>query len=574
MAAYDIIHIEKRALSPHNKKELHMPTLKLKAISSLEKCFYNDDIDALCEKKDFIIFKNERLTFQVAFLNTTVDRFINQCPVVIKGDLAKYTTVRQVTNVPVAYPAPFVRSEGEYIKKEPGLYPDLIRPLMYDGAITVPYNNLGAIWVEVDPKNMLDAGEYTLKIALNTRSGEELAATEVNIRIINATLPEQELIHTEWFYTDCIAQHYHVRAFSEKHWKLIESFMRCATKNGVNMILTPVFTPELDTYIGGERLTTQLVDITVLSKDKYGFSFEKLHRWIDLALDCGYKYFEIPHFFTQWGSKHAPKFVAKVNGKTKRIFGWETNAQGEEYEIFLSQFIPALISEFKARGLDKKCFFHVSDEPHMADLEQYTACKNILKKYLDGYTIIDALSDFEFYKSGALEKPVPHTKDITPFIEAGVPGLWAYYCASGAPVADRFIAMPTARTRILGVQLYLYNIEGYLHWGYNYYNNKHSYDVVDPYGTTDGGFWVPAGDTFLVYPGSDGKPWESLRLNALREAVDDIRALRAYEAKFGRAATEDLIYEGVEGRVLDFTNYPTNPAYLISLRERIARALA
>ena len=39
---YDIIHIEKRALSPHNKKELHMPTLKLKAISSLEKCFYND----------------------------------------------------------------------------------------------------------------------------------------------------------------------------------------------------------------------------------------------------------------------------------------------------------------------------------------------------------------------------------------------------------------------------------------------------------------------------------------------------------------------------------------------------
>ena len=45
----------------------------------------------------------------------------------------------------------------------------------------------------------------------------------------------------------------------------------------------------------------------------------------------------------------------------------------------------ALLGEFKARGLDKNCYFHVSDEPHMADLEQYTACKNILGKYLEGY---------------------------------------------------------------------------------------------------------------------------------------------------------------------------------------------
>jgi len=550
-----------------------MPTLKIKAISSLEKCFYNTDIDALSEKKDFIIFKNERLSFQVAFLNTTIDSRIHQCPVIASGDLAKYVTIRQVASVPVAYPAPFVKSEGEYLKKEPGIYPDLIRPLMYDGCVPVPYNNVGAVWVELDTLGEREAGNYSLTIEFKSQENELLASTSVNIRIIDETLPEQELIHTEWFYTDCIAQYYHVRAFSEKHWKLIENFMRVATRNGINVIFTPVFTPELDTYIGGERLTTQLVDITVVGKDKYEFNFEKLERWIDLALDCGFKYFEIPHFFTQWGSKHAPKFVAKKNGKTRRIFGWETDAQGKEYDVFLSQLIPALLDVFKARGLDKKCYFHVSDEPRMPDFEQYSACKNILKKYLDGYNIIDALSSFEFYKQGVLEKPVPHTKDIEPFIEAGVPGLWAYYCASGAPVSDRFIAMPTARTRILGVQLYLYNIEGYLHWGYNFYNNRHSYDVIDPYGVTDGGFWVPAGDSCLVYPGADGNAWESIRLNALREAVDDMRALRAYEDKFGRAATENLILEGTDG-TLDFKHYPTSPEYIINLRERIAKALA
>ena len=550
-----------------------MPTLKIKALSSLEKCFYNDNIDSKPEKKEFIIFKNERLAFQIAYINTTIDSVVFRSAVKKSGDLAKYTTVKEVIHVPVAYPAPYRRSEGEYIKKEPGLYPDLIRPVHFNGHVPMPYNQLMALWVEVELPEGFEAGEYSLTISFMQKADVEYGSETVKVRVIDEELPEQDFIHTEWFYTDCLAQYYHTKAFSEKHWKLIENFMRESGRNGVNMILTPVFTPELDTYVGGERLTTQLVDITVTGKGEYEFEFSKLHRWIDLALSCGMKYFEIPHFFTQWGSKHAPKIVAKKNGRTRRIFGWETNAQGEEYEHFLSKFIPALLGEFKKRGLDKNCYFHVSDEPHMADLEQYTACKNILSKYLEGYHIIDALSDFEFYKSGALKKPVPHTKDIGPFIENGVPGLWAYYCASGAPVSDRFIAMPTARTRILGVQLYYYNIEGYLHWGYNFYNNKHSYEAVDPYGCTDGEYWVPAGDTFLVYPGTDGMPCGSIRLNALREAMDDIRALRAYEAKFGRAAAEDLVMEGTGG-TFTFTEYPTDPNYLINLRERIAKALA
>jgi hypothetical protein len=75
----------------------------------------------------------------------------------------------------------------------------------------------------------------------------------------------------------------------------------------------------------------------------------------------------------------------------------------------------------------------------------------------------------------------------------------------------------------------------------------------------------------LVYPGNNGEAWESLRSNALREAMDDIRALKLYEKRFGREATEALIMEKVDGE-LDFTHYPTDPNYLIDLRERIAQA--
>ena len=245
---------------------------------------------------------------------------------------------------------------------------------------------------------------------------------------------------------------------------------------------------------------------------------------------------------------------------------------GEEYKSFLSQFIPAVIGEFKKRGLDKKCFFHVSDEPSLDMLEQYQRCKALIEPYLEGYPIIDALSNFEFYSKGVLKKPVPHTRGAKPFIDAKVEGLWVYYCGGGkGGVSDRSISMPSARTRMLGIQLYKFNIEGFLHWGYNFYNTCGSYGVLDPFNNPDGAYFTPAGDCFLVYPGTDGKAWESLRINALREAVDDIRALELYEQKFGREAAEALIAEDA-GCELDFLTYPTDPEYLIGLREKIARA--
>ena len=542
----------------------------MKMVSSLEKCFWNDLLEQKQEKKSFVMFHNERLSFQVMYRAEHHDIGIARwCPIKLGGALAKYARVRMVGNVLNMYPTYNVKPDGEFIKTEPGAYPDMIRPLIYPDAVSLPNGQTHALWIDIELPESFSAGEYDISVEI-WNDGERLARVTGSVRVIAADLPRQKLIHTEWFYTDCIAQYYHCKVFSERHWKLIENFLRTAVKNGINMILTPVFTPELDTYIGGERPTTQLVDIELVSKGVYKFGFDKLHRWIDLCLECGVEYFEIPHFFTQWGAKAAPKIIVKVNGRNKKYFGWHTDSMGEEYETFLSQFIPALVGEFKKYGLDKKCFYHISDEPKLESLEQYTRCKELIQRYLGDYPIIDALSDLEFYSTGALKKPVPNTRNALDFVRAGVDGLWVYYCGGGkGGVSDRSISMTSWRTRILGVQLYYYNIEGFLHWGYNFYNSCHSHTALDPFGYPDGGYFTPSGDRFLVYPADNGEAWESLRLNAMREAMDDIRALRLYEKKFGRHATEALIREYADGE-LTFTEYPTNKDYLIKLREKIA----
>ena len=51
--------------------------------------------------------------------------------------------------------------------------------------------------------------------------------------------------------------------------------MKTAVKNGMNMVLMPAFTPPLDTPVGKERKTVQLVGVDFDGKN-YKFDFSLL----------------------------------------------------------------------------------------------------------------------------------------------------------------------------------------------------------------------------------------------------------------------------------------------------------
>nr|WP_330387739.1 DUF4091 domain-containing protein [Lacrimispora sphenoides] len=119
---------------------------------------------------------------------------------------------------------------------------------------------------------------------------------------------------------------------------------------------------------------------------------------------------------------------------------------------------------------------------------------------------------------------------MEPFLDHKVPHLWSYYCtAQCVDVANRFMAMPSARNRVYGLQVYKYGIEGILHWGFNFYNSAFSLRHLNSYEVTDCDGSFPSGDAFLVYPGPDGVPEESIRLMVLYEAIQDHRALKLLE---------------------------------------------
>ena len=356
--------------------------------------------------------------------------------------------------------------------------------------------------------------------------------------------------------------------WSDEHWRIVENFARVAVENGINTLLTPIFTPPLDTAVGGERTTVQLLGITK-SGDKYTFDFTNLQRWIDMCDRVGVKNFEIAHFFTQWGAAHAPKIMATENGEYKKIFGWETDSTSHEYTSFLRQLITAFLDYMKKGGNDKRCFFHISDEPHLEHLDKYRAAKNSIKDLLEGYVIMDALSDYDLYEQGAVDNPIPSTNHIAHFLEEKVPHLWTYYCVSqNYKVSNRFHAMPAWRNRSIGMQLYKFDIEGFLQWGYNFYNNQHSVDLINPYLDCGANLVFTAGDAFSVYPAIDGTALESARIIVFHEALQDRKAMKLCEKYYGKERVVKEI-EDVLGDELTFERCALSSHEMLHVRERI-----
>ena len=548
--------------------------LKTKIISSLSRVFIDSSIDDFAALEKISALKGEKVSFQLVHSRImeegeSIYAYRELFTPKFSGNLAKYISVREVKNVGVDLPIIVGDSDDYYERTTPGLYPDVLSGLHYGGMTIAKTAFPTSLWVDIDiPEDATEIGENELKIEMINEAGEVKTTDILTVDVVNAVLPEQELILTQWFHCDSLASYYDVEVWSEKHWQIVENFARSAHKNGINLLLTPTFTPPLDTKVGGERLTNQLVGVEV-NNGKYSFNFDLLDRWVDMCDRIGIKYLEIAHLFTQWGAKHAPKIMATVDGEYKKIFGWETDATSPEYVGFLRTFIPAFLEHMKKNGNDKRCFFHISDEPQMDHIESYRAAKNSIEDLLEGYVIMDALSDYDFWKLGIVDLPIPCNDHIKPFIENKVPNLWTYYCCGQrVNVSNRLISMPSWRNRSIGMQMYKYDIVGFLQWGFNFYNNQFSVDEIEPYTDLSGEHWVPAGDTFSVYPGLHGKPIDSIRIVVFAHALQDMRAMKLCERLYSK---EDVVaeIEKILGEELRFDVCAKSEATMLAIRERI-----
>ena len=531
-------------------------SIKTAFCSSLKKIYKSTPLDFTCSK--ISLLSGEKGSLQLA-LRSDKDTRVNvscDCP---------FVSLYEVKEVYAGYPIDKEECGDILLERngEPGFYPDILDA--FNGTLEITKDETRVLWLHADTTDVLP-GTYNISVTVDENGEKTVLTTE--IIICKTALPAQKLIHINWFHTDCLASYYKVPVFSEEHWAIVENFVKNAVSHGVNCLLTPLFTPPLDTAVGGERPTVQLVGVKRCRNYKYEFDFTLLDRWVDMCRRCGVEYFELSHLFTQWGAEHAPKIMAQTGTGYKRIFGWETAATGKAYINFLSQLGKALKEYTDKKGITDICFIHCSDEPGLDDIKNYKKASDAVRKYFGAYEHIDALSDFDFYKEGLISTPVPEEGNIEAF-KGNVPRLWTYYCCGQFRnnLPNRFLAMPPVKTRFLGILLYKYNCEGFLQWGFNFYYSQHSKYEINPFEVTDAGGAFPAGDAFIVYPGEGGKPLSSLRQKVFYDGFQDISALIALENRYSREYALDFIKNELGD--ITFTDYPLEADVLLSFREKL-----
>ncbi|MBT8160048.1 MULTISPECIES: DUF4091 domain-containing protein [Arthrobacter] len=499
---------------------------------SLEKIYPDAPPRPLDRTIPMSVFPGEIASVQVAIRPPMKHDFRVAGPleVSVDGASAGCVSISQVELVPCSLAA-FPEHGSGYDRDTPGLYPDLLRPAS-EGLIQPRYGQWTAAWIDLVVPSADHAGDHEVGISVRAAEGRVLFTTGIKVTVLAVPAPELGIVNAHWFHCDGLAAHYGVGVFSEEHWSIIDAFMGSAARMGANSLLTPTWTPPLDTAVGGTRLPTQLIGI---SEDSgYHFDFSKLLRWVDLCAKHGIRYLEIAHLFTQWGAKATPAIYVGTTQGLERRFGWDVPARSASYRELMAELLPALRSFLAEHWSLDRVIFHISDEPEGAEaLEGYQEAKDVVADLLEGLTVVDALSDFEFYGSGAVPNPAVATDAVAPFLKAGVKDLWVYYCVAQPIPWPRSIRSRTPAP------------EGF-----------------------------PGGDAFMVYPGPDGVPWESIRYKVFAQAMWDHRAFSLLAQLACREDVLALIDTNGSGGRLAMDSFSYDPVHYARVRELVNEGIA
>jgi hypothetical protein len=253
-------------------------------------------------------------------------------------------------------------------------------------------------------------------------------------------------------------------------------------------------------------------------------------------------------------------------------------------EETLRGYLGVLREHLRERGWLDRAMIHIHDEPFIHHEASYRETARLVAEAAPGIRRIDAIETEDFF--GSLEIWVPKLSHLanwyeTSFRRAHESGaeLWFYTCCHPTGrYPNRFLDYPLVKGRILDWIAYLYDLDGFLHWGLNYFGAPDAYseEALAAQG-------LPPGDCAVLYPAADGY-LGSLRWSAMRDGLEDFEylrilegRLRALKASYGESARRlDPRQRPVElcRRVAwSFRDYTRDPAVLLSTRRMIAEEI-
>ena len=168
---------------------------------------------------------------------------------------------------------------------------------------------------------------------------------------------------------------------------------------------------------------------------------------------------------------------------------------------------------------------------------------------------------------------------------------WYVCCGPGKPYANLMIEWPAIDHRVLLWQNWKHDVTGFSYWGLCVWRDNLEGDKRWPEAKWNPATWrnqagaAHNGDGQLIYPGPDRLPLSSIRLENLRDGIEDyeyfwllrdaVRRLKEADAEQHRpliAEAEKAL--AIDGAVVkDLTHFTDDPRLLRETRATIARLI-
>lgn len=395
--------------------------------------------------------------------------------------------------------------QDELIAKAPVELPD---PFWEQSTIDIEKDKTQTVWIDAAVPRNTPAGSYEATLVFEWAAGK--VSVPLRIRVWDFELPaERHQQVTNWF--DFPSSAFKVAEFSPGYWELLAKFAKIMVEHRQTCFRT---------YLS-------LIRTSYDKRRGYVCNFDNFDRWVKTFFDAGMdriELFQVGAVTTEVLDRDATiqpaDLAVEVKNKTIKLTA----------EQKLRGVLRALEKHLKEKGWQKRAMMHVNDEPFIHLLPSYKYVANIARKEAPSLKLIEAIETTGF--GSALDVLVPKLNHMNLwwpyFQQAKKEGkeVWFYTCCHPlGRYPNRFIDQPLVETRLLHWISYLYGLDGYLHWGANWY--APGYDPTSEEGVSEG---LTLGDRAILYPGKDG-PLGCIRWSAMRDGLQDFEYLRLLEVR-------------------------------------------
>lgn len=535
--------------------------LKFWFVDSLVKVFPDDAAgkDQL-DKAVFPAARNSHVSIQLALRSAQPvgDLYVDAPALTGPGQPIDTTRVRWVEYVVVTTNTRNTPDE-ELLRKAPALFPDA---LFTEFPITVKKNHTQPVWLTVHVPPDQVPGEYKGQLVL--RQGTDIVARVPYTLVVHAArvqTPVPLAINNYLNLSESHLERFHgCSRGTAPWWSLITSYAR---------------------FWAGYYQTAVRANAVQLAKPEVAggalrYDFRDFERYVETWEAAGVK-----------GQIDGGNLMERQRRRDATIMTRAWVVEGGKPVLvnipwndpraqrFLDTFLPALHRRLVELGWTAKYLQGVMDEPNQWEIPAFLDTAARVRRFMPGVRTVEPAGlrqDTGFMKK-TVDIWVPQlgtfdekTDLLEKHISEDKGEVWFYTALSPrGKYPNRFVDTSLVKVRLLHWINYRWNFTGFLHWGGNYwgpYPLKDTQPVIN-----EGRTHLPPGDAFITYPSRTGL-YSSIRLEQMREGIEDYALLKQLEAKDGALARK-IAGEAVRS----FVDYVRKPEEFRAIQQKVLAAL-